>query len=164
MVLASIWVGLNAQRGRPDLYWHQTVKVATAGPDSWGGSRFPRWRLQRADSRSSPRLTGGAPWQRSPLRAHVERFFWELSADTMDPYTSDVVRRGTGERIAGGTCTSGPRGVRRGIVGRERAAELGRTLRFSLVKRSHSFSFMFLFSVLIHIYFETILNLNEFHL
>jgi hypothetical protein len=99
-----------------------------------------------------------------PTRARGEGFFRELSADTVDPHTSEVVRWGAGERMAGGTCTSGPRGARRGIVGRERAAGLGRTLRFSPVKSSHSFSFMFLFSVLIHIYFESILNLNEFHL
>jgi hypothetical protein len=32
---------------RPLLYWHQMVKAATAGPDSWGGSRSPRRWTQR---------------------------------------------------------------------------------------------------------------------
>jgi hypothetical protein len=50
-------------KGRLALYWHQMVKVATAGPDSLGGSRSP-WRWTRRRSVGGDRANHRGPHSR----------------------------------------------------------------------------------------------------
>jgi hypothetical protein len=54
---------------RPALYWHQMVKVATAGPNSWGGSRSPRrWTRRRFVGGDRAVHRGPHGWSRAGMR------------------------------------------------------------------------------------------------